>query len=561
MTHEAHQPPRFIRVSGWHSIKTRIIVFAMLATIIPSVTLGLLSYVQNRKFLQDKIANALRSATAQTAGELELWLKARLYDLRVFCSSYVVSENLQRMLGHDRSTIEQLAATHLVRAYLQSVREKFADYRELVLISMIGDPLVATGTATPVVHLPEKWFEHMDSDGAIMGDPYWDPSLKRRVVTLAEVVKSSDNRRLGILAAKVDLAAVEAILQRRAIDGVDAVYITGRHGKLIASSVAPDATDNASADTRIPLAGHPLSAAPTEYTGFHHRTVVGMGAHVQASDWAVFAEMEKSNAYAGIDRLGTITLVLVAALLITMGALAYFLGQTIVRPLRRLSGEAGKVAAGNLDVDIPVRGSNEVSYLTQVFNHMVSSLRRGRAEIAEAQEALMEKNRELHRLSITDGLTGLFNRKHLMDRFDIELARTRRYRVPFAVMIADIDHFKAINDNYGHLAGDAVLKRTADTIKASVRECDIVGRYGGEEFLIILPNSEAVGAVEMAQRIREAVSQVRFNSENDEITVTISVGVAQCAVDGEEGGEAIISRADTALYQAKSGGRNQVIGP
>lgn len=277
-------------------------------------------------------------------------------------------------------------------------------------------------------------------------------------------------------------------------------------------------------------------------------------------DWAVFAEMEKAGAYADIMQLRTITFMIVGILLLAMGALAYFLGHTIVRPLKRLSGDAGKVASGDLNVDIPVHGNNEVSYLTQVFNHMVSSLRRGQAEISQAHEALIEKNRELHLLSITDGLTNLFNRKHLMDLFDMEMARTRRYRIPFSVMIADIDHFKKINDTYGHLAGDAVLRRIADSLRHVVRECDHVGRYGGEEFLIILPSSDADGAMQMARRIREQICQERFYNDGNELSMTISVGVAQCT-DGEDSVEAILSRADTALYQAKANGRNQVIGP
>jgi diguanylate cyclase len=270
--------------------------------------------------------------------------------------------------------------------------------------------------------------------------------------------------------------------------------------------------------------------------------------------------MEKTGAYADIMQLRTITWMIVGTLLLAMGALAYFLGHTIVRPLKRLSGDAGKVASGDLNVDIPVRGNNEVSYLTQVFNHMVSSLRRGRAEISQAHEALIEKNRELHQLSITDGLTDLYNRKHLMDLFDMEMARARRYRIPFSVLIADIDYFKKINDTYGHLAGDSVLRRIADTLRHTVRECDHVGRYGGEEFLIILPNSDAAGAMKMALRIREQISQLSFYNDGNEISMTISVGVAPCHND-EDSVEAILGRADSALYQAKAGGRNQVIGP
>ena len=561
MDNEEQHKTLFIQVSRLRSIKTKIIVFALLATIIPCISLGTLSYIQNRKFLQEKIANELRNATVQTGGEFDLWLKARFYDLKVFCSSYIVSENLQRMLGKDRDNIEHLVAANRVKEYLRSVREKFADYRELVLVSMIGEPLATSSSEAPVVNLPAQWFKQLEGGRAIVGDPYWDSTLNMRVLTLAEVIKSSDNRSLGILAVKIDLASIMAILERKAAEGVDEIYLTDKKGRLIVSSASIFGNPPQSVFARNLLAtGSDLSQAPAEYTNYRDQPVVGLGTIIPEMGWVVFAEMEKTGAYADIMQLRTITFIIVGILLLAMGALAYFLGHTIVRPLKRLSGDAGKVASGDLNVDIPVHGNNEVSYLTQVFNHMVSNLRRGQAEISQAHEALIEKNRELHLLSITDGLTNLFNRKHLMDIFDMEMARTRRYRIPFSVMIADIDHFKKINDTHGHLAGDAVLRRIADTLRHVVRECDHVGRYGGEEFLIILPSSNADGAMQMAQRIREQICQVRFYNDGNEISMTISVGVAQCT-EGEDTVEAILSRADTALYQAKANGRNQVIGP
>ncbi len=561
MKNKEHHATRFIQVSRRNSIKTKIIVFALLATIIPSLSLGTLSYIQNRNSLQDKIANELSNATIQTTGELDLWLKARFYDLKVFSSSYIVSENLHRILGKERGSLETAVATGRIKAYLGSVREKFADYQELVLANMLGDPLVTTSDAAPVLHLPAQWFEQLESGRAVIGPAYWDPYLKIRVITLAEVIKSSDNRPLGTLAVKIDLAAIMDILKRKAAGGVDEIYLRDRRGKVIVSSMAIVGNPPLSiAGTNQLAAGANLTQTPTEYISYRENAVVGLGADIPSTDWAVIAEMSKAGAYADITRLGKITCMLVGIMLLVMGALAYFLGHTIVRPLQLLSSEASRVASGDLNVDVPVRGTSEVSYLTQVFNHMVSSLKRGQMEIAQAHDALVEKNHELHELSITDGLTGLFNRKHLMDLFDMEMARTRRYRIPFSVMIADIDHFKKINDTYGHLAGDSVLRRIADTLSQMVRECDHVGRYGGEEFLIILPNSDAAGAMKTAQRIRHGVHQVRFYNDGNEIVLTVSVGVAQCN-DGEDSVEAILSRADAALYQAKETGRNQVIGP
>jgi len=201
-----------------------------------------------------------------------------------------------------------------------------------------------------------------------------------------------------------------------------------------------------------------------------------------------------------------------------------------------------------------------VSYLTQVFNHMVANLRRSQDEISQAHEALIEKNRELHQLSITDSLTGIFNRKHVMDLFEMEFIRTQRYGTPFSVLIADLDHFKAVNDTYGHLAGDSVLRRIATAMVESVRACDHVGRYGGEEFVVVLPNTDFEGAMEMAERIRQTLRLVKFNSDGEEFSMTLSMGVAVCRND-DTGVEAILKRADDALYQAKANGRNRVIGP
>lgn len=561
MEADGQQKTPFIQVSGLQSIKTKIIFFALLATIIPSLTLGVLSYVQNRKLLRNKIANELYNTTTQTAGEVDFWLKARLYDLKVFSSSYIVSENLQRILGKQQDNIERLVALDRVKAYLQSVRQKFTDYRELILVNMIGESLVSSGSETPVVNLPDQWFQQLEEGKPVIGTPYWDPTLKRRVVVLAEEIKSPDNKRLGILATKTDLASLVNILKRKAAKKTDEIYLTDARGTLTATS-APEFEGSSRSDlaSKTLAAGGGFSRLPVEYDSHRGQTVVGLGAMVPSTDWAVVAEMEKSGAYADIVRLGTWTIVLVCVLLMAMGLFAYLLGHSIVKPLQRLSGEAGKVASGDLEVDLPVHGNSEVSYLTQVFNHMVASLRRGQEEISQAHEALIEKNRELHRLSITDSLTEIFNRKHVMDLFDMEFIRTQRYGTPFSVLIADLDHFKAVNDTYGHLAGDSVLRSIAKTMVESVRACDHVGRYGGEEFVAVLPNTEIDGAMDMAERIRRTIRRVKFNNDGKEFSMTLSMGVAVCR-DDDNSVEAILKRADDALYRAKANGRDQVIGP
>jgi diguanylate cyclase (GGDEF)-like protein len=189
---------------------------------------------------------------------------------------------------------------------------------------------------------------------------------------------------------------------------------------------------------------------------------------------------------------------------------------------------------------------------------MVSSLRYGREKLSDANKALVKTNKELHKLSITDGLTGLLNRKHILELLDREISRSRRYGHPVSVLMLDIDHFKNVNDTYGHQTGDAVMRRLADCLCETVRENDLVGRYGGEEFLILLPDSNARNSAQTAQRIRKMVQDLEIETSNENVSVTVSIGVSSYPQYGQDA-NAVICAADAALYQAKSSGRNQVV--
>jgi diguanylate cyclase (GGDEF)-like protein len=228
----------------------------------------------------------------------------------------------------------------------------------------------------------------------------------------------------------------------------------------------------------------------------------------------------------------------------------------IVRPLERLASGAAEVAMGDLDVDLPAaaNSSGEVGALTKIFNEMVSRLRAGRLELANANETLRQKNRELELLSVTDGLTGLTNHRALMQRLNEEGVRSRRNERAFSVIMADVDHFKQYNDQFGHPEGDQVLKAMASILKDSTRTVDCVARYGGEEFAVVLPETDITGALEVAERIRSRVERTEFPKRK----ITLSIGVAEFPRDATTPGEIVVV-ADEALYVAKRQGRNQVV--
>ncbi|QDV58232.1 diguanylate cyclase [Rosistilla oblonga] len=159
-----------------------------------------------------------------------------------------------------------------------------------------------------------------------------------------------------------------------------------------------------------------------------------------------------------------------------------------------------------------------------------------------------------------DGLTGVFNKRYLLESLDREVARCRRYKRPIAVILLDIDHFKSINDTHGHLAGDEVLQQISSRLGDVLRSDEILARFGGEEFAIVIVESNRKNALDVAERCRKACAKEAFKTSAGLLEVTISLGVAAPAVDEIETRAALLDAADKYLYQAKHAGRNQVVG-
>jgi diguanylate cyclase (GGDEF)-like protein len=252
----------------------------------------------------------------------------------------------------------------------------------------------------------------------------------------------------------------------------------------------------------------------------------------------VFAE---ANWALGRDLVG----ILLATLFLLVGAW-YGAEWFMLRNVRALLRAADRMRAGDLNARTGVRyGGEELSQLAQAFDDMAG--------------ALQQREQWLHEQAISDPLTGLYNRRYLSEFLPRELARARRSATPVAVILIDLDHFKRINDSFGHEAGDVVLTAIGNLLKAKVRGSDIACRYGGEEFALVLPATGADAAERRAEDIRLAIADLRLSHAEKRLgKITASLGIALFP-DHAEDTDSILRAADVALYAAKGAGRNRVI--
>lgn len=267
------------------------------------------------------------------------------------------------------------------------------------------------------------------------------------------------------------------------------------------------------------------------------------------------------DAMKALARIDDLWLKMDLVLLLSVVPLTWWIIHRAMRRLNRITAVTRRFAEGDLSPRVRLDGDDEISALGRTMNAMADRLAASRAAMlkmnADLEDRIEERTRELLDLAMRDPLTNVYNRRHFTEILNHEFAKATRYNHDLAIMMIDLDNFKGVNDTHGHRAGDAVLQLTARQIMAQLRAADVAARYGGDEFIILLPHTSEEDAEAVGNRIRTSLLDAA-EEELPKISVDISIGVASLKSTLAAAPEELIHEMDTALYAVKRSGKGRV---
>lgn len=308
---------------------------------------------------------------------------------------------------------------------------------------------------------------------------------------------------------------------------------------------------------------------PDEFVfyNFQDQDKIASLTHLREHDWVVGVTIPEKVITSKVNWILGYVIAISLILVLTVGIISILISRLITRPIVSLGDTVNQFGVGNKDARAAVTSQDEIGKLATSFNSMADTISQHTLDleslVSERTQKLEVLNKELLSLSVTDQLTGCYNRRYLEKQFKSESVRTQRYQLWMTIVLIDLDHFKTINDQYGHIAGDAILKEFGNLLRQLTREdIDHVVRYGGEEFVLLLPQTNLENAANISRRICNTIENHAFLAGGFKIDVTASFGVT--SINFAENNQPInlddvIDAADELLYTAKSTGRNRII--
>jgi diguanylate cyclase (GGDEF)-like protein len=552
-----HRQPR-------DSLATKIIFFVFVSTFVTALVVSWISVHSTYSFLRAQLNRSYPSVLALSDAGLSRWLE----EGQAAIAELAAREELIQAVRGDAGSAER-AGSLLAEALRAQDRPMLA---ALVVRGAAGQVQLRAGTSAEAIDVLEHAPHSLDAPAlrAIGSTP----------VALAPLRDANGERAGTLLAAFSEVGLVESLRGQLAA-GSGVVYLVDARGRALAAAPASDgarfdafpadllarapgdaAFEFRAADGRRGIGGHIAIDGHHGIRGGPAET--GLGGLADAG-WSLVVAQPLERAFAPVFSVVTRIFAIDLAIILLFSFLAYEITAAIVGPLEALSEGARHISQGELEVEVPETATHdEIGLLTRTFNDMARRLRRNRSEIEhqhrqlrEQNDALQRANEVLEQLSITDGLTKLHNHRYFQETLTREIKRVSRTGELLAMLLIDIDDFKALNDRLGHAEGDALLVRIARILNESVRESDVLARYGGEEFVVLATGTDLERATFVAEKVRTTVAETSFGMDGagEPIHVTISIGVAEFRGDRK----GFFDAADRALYRAKAAGKNCVV--
>lgn len=566
------------------SIRGKIAVALLLVTLIPLLSFAAAIFIFNKS--QVERVGTVAQWQAQAALEASSRdLQRAVAEVRSWASTQGVAPRARQAADMTRAQLEARWQDNEYiyspeAALLKQLRALSENrYAEIFFTDARGYVVASTNPTSDFGQGPEddplageSWWAEAAANGVRVGELAFDERAGLYSIDIS-VALSDEQGFTGVLKAVYSVESMLDVIGQANVGRAGHTVLVNANGTVLAAprrfrSIVFNPEVSMKETAAFELASGGKAGYRFDNIPWVGEALVGVASGQQmeeslASDWAVFLIVPVEAAMISarqVQKFGLFALALVAVVVMIAG---FVLARRMSRPLQEISAAISHIEAGNLAVKVPYsEGSDEIAHLAKSINSMTDRLEQYDAlnidKIQSLTHELDNANRELTQLATHDSLTGLLNVRVFRERLTDEMKRSSRSSLPVSILLLDIDHFKKVNDTYGHQAGDAVLRKMGELLGGLVRTTDCAARYGGEEMAIILPETKGADAVKFAEKLRKLVMIEDFDIGDQNIQVTVSIGVAATDAVVETTIEGLIRHADEALYNAKGAGRNRV---
>ena len=548
-------------------IRTSLLAGFVFFIILPAMMVGVFSLVQSHRVMEKSVFNTLAYLADGQESAVSNWIKGRKFFIEG------LAKNEQINAAEPGVTGQVLKEALLLDRY----------FRSLALVGTDGwIKIDSYNNKNNTIQVADReYFKQAMAGNTFVSEVLISRNNHDPIFIVATPVKRQGEI-VGVLFGAVNIEVISKLVQQNFPGTQGESYLINNKGLMISeSNFTPELVEkqlvqikssmNLELNTEASRAIARGINGSGIYTNYLNREVFGLYRWLPDLKMGLIIEKQYQTAMieAGLKTYYGVVLASGLAILFFIFFAVYY-SHRLSQPLERLAHEVNQIAQGEFRPVINVRANKEVEELVNAMNRMSANILNSTSQLNSLVEKLEQSQTDLYleksklaKISITDELTGLNNRRHLnyeMERL-VNLSITLGKNI--SLMMLDLDRFKRVNDTYGHAAGDVVLKEFAGILQKVCRATDVVGRFGGEEFVVLVPFVKKDVVMAIAERIRAEVESFIFDSGNHQIRITVSIGIAMMQpVTGDSWkmiSEKLIATADDCLYRAKNSGRNRVV--